>query len=229
MIYATLAMSALAMPTPLPTNGTQIVKRAPPTSDLRFTSACSYLTDSLPDFCTCVDTTTLGASLACDVDVIGLDTIGVKGDFEPCGSPLHIDLEVTEADLGIDYPIAGITMGDSQSFPIPGLDWGIPGLGDAGGQMVNVTHVKLSILRCFSRCLNATCLSQTCTQAVTIDGNIAALTVTVGVDACGSVLGITTCASTVDPVDFPINLLSGEFDFSDLCTAKAKGVSVVEA
>jgi len=200
MIYATLAMSALAMPTPLPTNGTQIVKRAPPTSDLRFTSACSYLTDSLPDFCTCVDTTTLGASLACDVDVIGLDTIGVKGDFEPCGSPLHIDLEVTEADLGIDYPIAGITMGDSQSFPIPGLDWGIPGLGDAGGQM-----------------------------AVTIDGNIAALTVTVGVDACGSVLGITTCASTVDPVDFPINLLSGEFDFSDLCTAKAKGVSVVEA
>ena len=31
-----------------------------------------------------------------------------------------------------------------------------------------------------------------------------------------------TCASTVDPIDFPINVLSGTFDFGDLCQAKTK-------
>ena len=39
-----------------------------------------------------------------------------------------------------------------------------------------------------------------------------------GLDACVDVVGFLTCASTVDPVDFPIWLLEATFDFSDVCT-----------
>jgi len=196
-----LVAQSIAMPAPVqPVNKTVTVPiRPPPKSDLRFTSACSYLDPFLdPTYCSCTDTSTLGASLVCNVDVLGIDTIGVKADIEPCATPLHMDLDVTEAALGIDYPIANIEAGDQQYFPIPGLDWPVPFVGDAGAQMV-----------------------------VTIDGNIAALRLTLGVDACATTVIGTACGSTLDPADFPINILTGEFNFSDLCTAKNK--EVVEA
>ena len=119
-MMALFLASSLALPL-APRNATAIPVRAPPTSDKRFTSACAYLEPYLDtSMCTCADTSTLGAQIECDVNVIDLDTIGVKADVEPCSEPMHMDMEVTEADMGIDFPIADITAGVAQQIPVPG-------------------------------------------------------------------------------------------------------------
>ena len=143
----------------------------------------------MPSFCSCSDKD-LGAIAECNVNVMGLDTIGVKADFEPCAQPLHVDLEVTESDLGIDYPIAGLTAGEDNEIPIPGLSWSIPIVGGADAMM-----------------------------AVKIDGNLDALQLSIGVDACATVLGFKECGSDLTS-DLPINLINAQFDFSNLCAAK---------
>ena len=99
---------------------------------------------------------------------------------------MYFSFEATEADLGVDYKYE-ITAGEVEDIPIPGVSVDIPGLGEAGLVM-----------------------------SAEIDGNIDALTMDLGLDACVDVVGFLTCASTVDPVDFPIWLLESTFDFSDV-------------
>ena len=118
---------ALPVATVAPHNVTKSIPvHAPPTSDERFTSACAYLSPFLdPSMCGCTDTSTLGASVVCTVDIVvpglpPLDTIGVKMNFEPCAQPMHMDLEVTEAAIPLDVPIADISAGDAQYLPVPG-------------------------------------------------------------------------------------------------------------
>jgi len=164
-----------------------IPDRKPPESDLRYTSACTYLSQYLPSFCQCTDTSTLGATLECSVNVLDIDTVGVRADFEPCADPLHMDLEITESTFGIDYPIADLTAGTDEEVPIPGLSFSIPVVGSAGANM-----------------------------AIKIDGNVADLTVAVGVDACMSVLGVNTCGKDLTSM-LPIYILQGDFHFSALC------------
>lgn len=172
-----------------------------PTKAIKPTAAnglCDYIADYLPSFCSCEDKD-LGAIAQCDVDVLGLDTIGVKADFEPCAQPLHIDLEITESDMGIDYPITGITAGEDNEIPIPGLSWGIPIVGTADAEM-----------------------------AVKIDGNLDDVTISLGVDACATVLGVEECGSDLTS-ELPIYLLNSEFDFSDICDSMKKKITLKKA
>jgi hypothetical protein len=160
---------------------------------------CSYIEDYLPSFCSCTDKD-LGGVADCQVSVLDLDTIGVKADIEPCAQPFNMDLEITEADMGIDYQIASLTAGEDEDIPVPGLSIGIPFVGSAGINM-----------------------------AVKIDGNLDALTLSLGVDACISDVG---CGSDLLS-SLPIWLLNTQFDFSDLCegkkvAAKPKEVKLVE-
>jgi hypothetical protein len=196
LISTALAYPATANTTILHSSWPTPARAAKPNNPKKDDGLCEYIADYLPSFCSCEDKQ-YGGIAQCSVNVLDLDTIGVKLDIEPCGDPLTVSLEVTESDLGIDYPITGLTAGEDEDIPIPGLSWDLPVIGSAGANM-----------------------------AVKIDGNIEDVTLTIGVDACASVLGIKTCGADLTS-ELPIWLLNAEFDFSNLCqgmkgkTAKA--------
>merc|ERR1712000_660639 len=119
---------------------------------------CDEISDDLPSFCQCANTQ-YGFVVDCSVDFLDLDTIGLKADIKPCGNPASMSLDITEADLGIDYPIAMIQMGTTKNFPIPGLSVDIPIVGNAGVQV-----------------------------AVVLNGNLNDFDVKVGLNACGTIL-----------------------------------------
>jgi len=177
-----LALFSLALAAP-------VLWRNTTKEGVKYTSVCDYLNSYLPDFCECSDVD-LGAVAKCQVNVMDVDSVGVKAQFEPCAQPLTIGLEITEADAGIDYPIAGISAGDDKEIPVPGLSFGLPVIGSADANM-----------------------------AVKVDGNIDAVNIAIGVDACATVLGFKKCGSSLTS-ELPIWILNGQFDFSNLCAVR---------
>ena len=150
---------------------------------------CDYIWDDLPDECDC-DDRDYGGIVECDVDLMGLDTVGVKIDIEPCAEPMKFEMDITESDLGIDYPIVNIGPGTDEHVPIPGLSIDLPGVGDAGVDAI-----------------------------ISLDGNIDELTLGFGVDACVDTPIGDACGADI-PITgnpFPIMLLDATYDFGDLC------------
>ena len=137
---------------------------------------------------------TLGIKLSCQVDVLGIDTVGVEANAALCDQPAGVSLEITEADAGIDFPIAKLELGTDEEIPIPGLTFGIPVVGSADANM-----------------------------AVKLTGDLSALEVDLGVDACMSILGAKTCGGDLFS-GLPIYVLQGQFDFSDMCNHKLKAL-----
>lgn len=125
------------------------------------------------------------------------DTIGMKIDLDVC-NPLgsKISIDVTEANHGIDFPIAGITAGESRNIPIPGLSIAVPGLGHAG---VDV--------------------------AVLILGNPDMLTLKIGLNACVALAHKIVCASSIPLLNsiLPWYVLSGTYTFGDVCNSTTAG------
>jgi len=149
---------------------------------------CDIIAADLPDICTCSEETG-GLKIDCSVDFMGIDTIGVSATMLPCASPASMSMEITEADAGIDYPIAGITAGYSGDIPIPGLSVAIPVVGDAGVQ-----------------------------AAVSIDGNADSFEFSLGLDACVDIPIVgSECGADLDPDQLPVPILSGSYSFGDLC------------
>ena len=68
-----------------------------------------------------------GMRIECDVDLLGLDTVGLAMDSQPCGHPVTGDIEITEKDIGIDFKVASLGAGTDDTIPIPGFSIGIPG------------------------------------------------------------------------------------------------------
>ena len=99
--------------------------------------------------------------------------------------------QVTEADLGIDYAIEKLTAGEDAYLPVPGLSLDVPVLGSAG---VNVV--------------------------ARITGSVGELTLSFGLDACGSVLGVETCGADVDPYRLPVMMLNETYSFNDVCDGR---------
>jgi len=156
------------------------------------TSFCGVLAPDMPTFCDCTDAP-YGGTLNCTVAIVAagetLDTVGVILDLQPCALPMYFSFEVTEETAGVDY-MYEITAGEQEEIPIPDVSVVIPGLGEAGLFMT-----------------------------VDIEGNIDALKMDIGLDACANAYGYVTCASTIDPADFPIWLLEATYDFGDVCAA----------
>ena len=124
--------------------------------------------------------------------MLGLDTIGVKLDLEPCADPMTFSLDITESDLGIDFPIADLTAGEDEEILVPGLSISIPGVPVGAGIAMDIK----------------------------IDGNIEQLDLSIGVDACANIPIIgQECGSSLVP-GLPIWLLNDEFDFSDFCSRR---------
>lgn len=134
----------------------------------------------------------------CKINVLDIDTVGVQATFTPCAQPLSMSLDITEADVPIDYPIASLTAGTDEEIPIPGLVWTI------------------------------VAVSAQANMAVKIDGNLDAVTISLGVDACASIFGFQKCGSDLTS-DLPIYILNDQFDFSELCGPDPVGkVAILE-
>ena len=58
-----------------------------------------------------------------------------------------------------------------------------------------------------------------------LDGNGNALEIKLGLDACGSVLGVSRCLSYELPADFPINILDATIKFGECADKKADTTS----
>jgi hypothetical protein len=125
---------------------------------------CEYIGSSLPSECSCQDDNLFGGTIDCTEYIMG-DTIGVRAAVSPCGTPsARMSLTIYETSVGFSYTIAGISAGTSESEPIPGLSYDIPDVGSAGAEAI-----------------------------ITIEGNAAALTVDVSLDACISIFGEQEC------------------------------------
>jgi len=169
---------------------------AAPFRDL--TSACGVIEPDLPSNCNCTDKH-LGFVAECDVSLGKFldDTIGVKFDVEPCGTPAEMSLDITEKDHHIDFPIAGITAGKEENIPIPGLSIAVPKIGNLGVD-----------------------------AAVLISGNPDELTLKVGLNACVAVGSKDICASSIPLLNefLPLYLLSGTYSFGHVCNSTALGL-----
>ena len=80
-----------------------------------------------------------------------------------------------------------VTLGIDDSIPIPGLTFGIPGYASAGAVL-----------------------------DVTLEGNLGDITFDAALDACAKVFGVSVCGSDLTS-DLPWTVLSGTFDFSNVC------------
>jgi len=126
--------------------------------------------------------------LLCAVSLDG-DKIGIRLDVKPCAEPeAYVNVAVTEANHNLSYSIAGIKAGQEEDIPLPGVSIDIPKVGNAG---VDV--------------------------AVELGGNLDALTISVGVDACVGVGPKEVCGHALAPKLLPIWLLEGTFHFGSLC------------
>ena len=119
------------------------------------------------------------------------DTIGLVIDLDPCnadGSRLNVDL--IELNHNIHYTVAGISAGDEEDYPIPGLSLVVPGVG----------HVGLDL-------------------AVLIEGNPDMLRIQLGLDACVALPSHQMCAESIPGLNriLPWYVLSGNYTFSDIC------------
>ena len=166
-------------------------------------SACDYLMDYLDEsMCDCEDKQGgTGAIAQCSINVLNIDTVGVRMDFEPCADPLYLSLDVTESAMGFEYNLGEFKAGEDDEVPIPGLMFGIPLIGSAQAEM-----------------------------AIKMSGNIQDLTVQLGLDACMSSIVGTYCGKDLTS-GLPIYFLSGTMEFSDLCYNKAnltKTAAIVE-
>lgn len=125
--------------------------------------------------------------MTCNVDVLGVDTITVIGDVEPCSNPMYMSVEVKEADIGFDFGPYKVAAGDQEEIDV-GLDIGIPDIANAG--------IYLAVL---------------------IQGNIDAVELKLGVDVCGSIPIVgKECGSKISK-SLPIWLLDTTVSFGGTC------------
>ena len=76
-------------------------------------------------------------------------------------------------------------------MPVPGLSLDVPVLGSAGVNLV-----------------------------ARITGSVQELTLSFGLDACGSVLGVETCGADVDPYRLPVMMLNETYAFGGVCAGR---------
>jgi hypothetical protein len=125
--------------------------------------------------------------LQCNVDFFDLDTIGLDLNLSPCVNPASATLSVTDTKFNIHHELAGLHAGKALQWPIPGLSLSLPDVGEVG------------VVVDFN-----------------IEGNIAELDLSVGLDACGKIVHVGICGSRLH-IGLPLNILSHTFNFSQAC------------
>lgn len=150
-------------------------------------TVCEEVRKVIGDKCGCSDRPPYGGDISCEMKFFG-DKIGFLIDFEPCAPTPHLDLLLTEKHHNISFPIGDVTYGQPERFAVPGLNIGIPLIGNAGVDVV-----------------------------IYLDGQVNATTLSIGLDACAEVLHHYHCGSKLWH-KLPVWLLKHKsFDFSDVC------------
>jgi hypothetical protein len=150
-------------------------------------SVCELISMSLPSFCGCKDEA-LGGVMSCEVNMLGIETVGVFADLLPCALPAKMSFEVTSAATGIKFGDS-VELGTTTVVPVPGLTLGIP--------FVATAQVQVN---------------------VDLQGSVAAMEVDLALDACADLAFIgKKCGSDLTS-GLPIGILKGGFSFSGLCS-----------
>lgn len=97
-----------------------------------YNSVCDVIRPDLPSVCLCSNSSSgsLGGQVNCTINVLGIDTLDLIADIEPCTSPMFINFKVEEKKIGFHYQHR-VAAGTLQELDI-GLDIGIPEVGNAG-------------------------------------------------------------------------------------------------
>jgi hypothetical protein len=162
--------------------------------------------DELPQECSCSEPSPYSIVVECLKTFntsFWNDTIGLIINIDPCNkNGSRVELDVTEREHNIDYPITGIRSGKVNRIPIPGLSIAVPSIG----------HVGLD-------------------AAVLFTGNPDLLTLKIGLDACMEMpMTPLLCASKIPGLHeiLPWYVLSGTYSFGDVCSNK-NGTKSIEA
>jgi hypothetical protein len=166
-------------------------------------SLCDHIRpDELPQECSCSEPSPYSLVVECLKTFntsFWNDTIGLKINVDPCNKDgSRVDLEVTEREHHIDYPITGIRSGKANMIPIPGLSIVVPTIG----------HVGID-------------------AAVLFTGNPDSLTLKIGLDACIELpTSSLLCASRIPGLHniLPWYVLSGTYSFGDICSNNRTGI-----
>ncbi|KAG7339365.1 hypothetical protein IV203_006515 [Nitzschia inconspicua] len=166
-------------------------------------SLCEHIRpDELPQECSCSEPSPYSLVIECLKSFntsFWNDTIGLKINVDPCNKDgSRVELEVTEREHNIDYPITGIRSGKANMIPIPGLSIAVPTIG----------HVGID-------------------AAVLFTGNPDSLTLKIGLDACIELPTTSLlCASRIPGLHniLPWYVLSGSYSFGDVCSNNRTGI-----
>lgn len=140
------------------------------------------------DRCTCVDRPAHVADIDCDMHFFG-DRIGFRIDIEPCAPTPHLDVMITERRYNISVPIGNVRYGSPERIAIPGLNIGVPFVGNVGADAV-----------------------------IALEGTVNATTLSIGIDACAKVFHHYHCGSKLWH-ELPVWLMHDKhFDFGEVCS-----------
>jgi hypothetical protein len=173
------------------------------TASFHNTSLCAHIRpNELPQECSCSEPSPFSLVIQCLKTFNSTyfnDTIGMKINVDPCNKDgSRVELEITEKQHDIDYPITGIRSGIANMIPIPGLSIAVPTVG----------HVGLD-------------------AAILFTGNPDSLTLKIGLDACIELPTTSLlCASKIPGIHkvLPWYVLSGTYSFGDICANNRTGI-----
>lgn len=99
-------------------------------------------------------------------------------------------VEVADQSLYLDETFGPYMIGETEKVPVPGLNFYVPMVGAVGGML----EIKMN-------------------------GNVEALTVTIGIDACMSVFGYEKCGADITS-ELPYWIMNDSINFSHFCSAQ---------
>ena len=151
---------------------------------------CGYVSSFLPSECRCSNVNH-GFDLKCSVNFFNLDNVGLDLSISPCGHPAEATLDFTDTKFHIQHELAGLHAGKDLKWPVPGLSLDFPEVGEVG-MVVDFGF----------------------------EGNANALTIKIGLDACGKVAKFGICGSQLH-VGLPLQVFSHTFQFTQFCNNSA--------
>ena len=152
---------------------------------------CDDIAGLIPDGCamTTCDFSAGPALVECDLDLY-IDTVKITVTLDLCNSPGGITFDASDTDLGVDFSHK-FALDDTETIPIPGL-----------GINVGIASAAVDV-------------------EADIDVDASEIDLDLGINACASIAIIgQECGSDLPVIGsyFPIELISGEWDFDDACS-----------
>eukprot|EP00927_Polykrikos_kofoidii_P075818 TRINITY_DN7229_c0_g1_i1.p1 TRINITY_DN7229_c0_g1~~TRINITY_DN7229_c0_g1_i1.p1 ORF type:complete len:193 (-),score=19.34 TRINITY_DN7229_c0_g1_i1:76-654(-) len=149
-------------------------------------SLCEVISRDLPSNCACTERP-LGGIVTCQITTIFNDPIELRADILPCDPVAHMDLVLTDGRFHKNVTVVTVELGESETFPVPGISLAIPHVGSVGVHVVG-----------------------------RLDGSLQNMLVEIGFDACLKIASHEVCGASLTRY-LPLWILKKEFVFGNLC------------